>query len=85
MDLAQQGHIANVQVRTGILSPNSCSPFHITVCRGVVPYDSRVLSRVPAREVGQTATPICHEPGQVPSVPVPYQISRGSWRQGDCL
>lgn len=42
-DLAAKGHIANVQVRFSFNFPLlSLDPF--LVCRGLVPYDSRILS-----------------------------------------
>ena len=88
MDLAAKGHIANVQVSlslqltefqftrgTAIFTDGiGCS----TVCGGVVPHDSGILPRIPARTVPEADVVVLYEPEEVPGLPVPYQVPRGA-------
>jgi len=61
MDLAAKGHIANVQVRD-LRTIDIHGYSTASVCRGLVPHDTRVLQRVPSRTVTQTDAFILHEP-----------------------
>ena len=61
MDLAAKGHIANVQVRDArIVNIHGYSA--ASVCRGLVPHDTRVLQRVSPRAITETDALILHEP-----------------------
>ena len=55
------------------------------VRRGVVPNDTRILPRIPARAIAQAHAAVLHEPAQVPSVSVPDQVPRRPRRQDYCF
>lgn len=73
MDLAAKGHIANVQVR-GMRTVKILDYSVASVCRGMVPYDTRVLQRVSSRAITQTDAFILHEPQEIPSLSVFDQV-----------
>jgi hypothetical protein len=83
-DLAAKGHIANVQVRLRSRIPPSIFISHL-VRGGVVSDDTRVLPPVFENPKSQADATLLYEPEQVPSVPVPHQVPRGSRRQGHRL
>ena len=96
MDLAAKGHIANVQVSLSLVSGRNLNsravpgsplmPLDVqTVCGSVVPYDSGILPRIPARAIPEADAAVLHEPEEIPGLPVPYQVSRGARGQDNRL
>jgi hypothetical protein len=86
MDLAKNGHIATVQVNSEVwYSDLPVADNPLTVRRGVVSDDARVLPRVSAEPI-EKADPLARdEPEQDPGVSILDQLPRDERGQGDCL
>lgn len=73
MELAAKGHIANVQVRPPsfpVIVPSLSILSVLIVCRGLVPNDNRILSRVLTRTAAQANSVVLYESTEGSSLPI---------------